>query len=206
LGGACIYGKKRRLSHAVREQTAIQASIYNIWSAAAVVCAAPRAHQSFFCARKCSLRLLLLSRGEHPHKAFLVLRCENETSHTAAAAVRSSSLLPSRGQIRSIILLFYFAFDCCRDFLSLSLGLIPHVAACFENKIHLRHRARCRNKIDAPVLFFRKAQPKSKHEAIQHLLSFGPWENEEIIQHSRRQHKYFPESKRKERNLTPARE
>jgi hypothetical protein len=146
------YGKKRRLSHAVREQTAIQASIYNIWSAA-VVCAAP---PSFFCARKCSLRLLLLSRGEHPHKAFLVLRCENETSHTAAAAVRSSSLLPSRGQIRSIILLFYFAFDCCRDFLS----LVPHVAACFENKFTRVIAPRCRNKIDARGVIF---EAKSKH-------------------------------------------
>lgn len=95
------YAFVKKTSHvSVCEQTAMHAPIYNIWSAVA-----PK-----FFASKCNLLLLLLSRGEHPHKAFLVLPMW--TSHTAAV-MRSSSLQPPpSSQIRSIILLFYFAFDC----------------------------------------------------------------------------------------------
>jgi hypothetical protein len=134
----------------------------------------------FFCARKCSLLLLLLSRGEHPHKAFLVLRCENETSHTAAAAVRSSSLLmPSRGQkIRSIILLFYFAFDCCcRDFLSLVPAHVRQLV--LRTKFTRVIAPRCsKNKIG--VIF----EAKSKHSGSwsAFVIISGLWENEEIFQ------------------------
>jgi hypothetical protein len=110
--------------------------------------------------------------------------------------VRSSSLQPPppSGQIRSIILLFYFAFDCCRD--SDESPRIPHrhVAACFENVHQEKFTcviARCRKKIDAFVgrcYFSERLSRKVNipdHEAFYciyyHFGCGALWENEEIF-------------------------